>query len=203
MTTQQGLALPMVMLLSCLCSVLVMAEWRSLAMAEALGHSAALRWQLKHNAFNTLRAAVDDIRLSTSDERHQMGAANATHAFFPHSQQEWQVLQSRLVWQECMAGICRALGKDQALMALWLNRMAQAQNLPKEHSVYWVEILPLSAVDAGDPPFLYRITALARFGDDGPVCAWQALWQPQSSMAPSLSSPMHLDGFIRLLPLTP
>jgi hypothetical protein len=191
------------MLLSCLCSVLVMAEWRSLAMAEALGHSAALHWQLKQNAFNTLQTAVDDIRLSTADERHQIGAANATHAFFPHTLQEWQVLQSRLGGQECIAGICRALGKDQSLLAPWSNRMAQAQKLPEQHSVYWVEILPLSAVVAGDPPFLYRITALARFGDDGPVCAWQALWQPKSSMPPSLSSPMRLDGFIRLLPLTP
>jgi len=36
MNSQRGLALPMVVVLSCLCSVLLLAQWRNLAMAQAL-----------------------------------------------------------------------------------------------------------------------------------------------------------------------
>ena len=82
MNVQRGLALSMVMVLSCLCSVLLLAQWRNLAMAQALGQSAGLRWQLKHSALDTLRLAVDDIRLGASDATQQLGNSSDSHAFF-------------------------------------------------------------------------------------------------------------------------
>ncbi len=203
MTAQQGLALPVVMLLSCLCSVLVMAEWRSLAMSQALGRSAALRWQLKQDAFNAIRMAVEDIRRTETDTRHHMGAANATHAFFPHTLQEWQTLQSRLGLQGCDTGICRPLGADNAQLAPWLSRIEQAQKLTDQRSVYWVEIWPWSTQSSGDGLFLYRITVVTRDGETGPVSAWQALWHPSPNTPVMQGSPMALNDLLRLLPLTP
>jgi hypothetical protein len=203
MKHQHGLALPMVMLLSCLCSLLVLAEWRSLTMAQALGRSAALRWHMKQDAFNALHMVVNDIQRTASDDRHQMGTVNATHAFFPSTLHEWQTLQSRLLWQACQTGICRPLGADNDQLTPWLSRMAQAQELPEQRSVYWVEILPLAAVTQGDWPFLYRITVLNRTAEEGPVYAVQALWQPPPNTRVMQASAVRLNDFIRLLPLTP
>ncbi len=206
MKTQRGLALPMVMVLSCLCSVLLLAQWRHLAMAQALGQSAGLRWQLKHSALDTLRLAVDDIRLSQDDARHHMGTSSDSHAFFPTTTQQWQVLQSRLGLNDCQSGICRPLGADNPSLSPWLNRLDQAQNAPApsgQSASYWVEVIPVQTVNAGDSPFLYRITALAQNGEGGAQAGWQALWQPNSDEASNPSSSLQAVGWLRLLPLSP
>ena len=207
MKRQRGLALPMVVVLSCLCSVLLLAQWRNLAIAQALGQSAGLRWQLKHSALDTLRLAVHDIRLSAADTRHQMGAYSDSHAFFPTTTQQWQVLQSRLASNGCQAGICRPLGTDNANLAPWLARLEQAQNAPSasgQNAKYWVEVLPLSNANTGDSPFLYRITALAQNGEGGAQSGWQALWRPSSvDVSHPPTSLLSSSEWVRLLPLSP
>lgn len=206
MKTQRGLALPMVVVLSCLCSLLLLAQWRNLAMAQALGRSAALRWQLKQNALDTLHLAIDDIRLSQEDARHQLGTSADSHAFFPTTMQQWQVLQSRLGSNECQTGICRPLGVDNATLSPWLARLPQAQNAPSpsgQSARYWVEILPLASTSTDDTPFLYRITALAENGEGGAQSAWQALWRPNADDASRPSSSLIAVGWLRLLPLSP
>lgn len=206
MKTQRGLALPTVVVLSCLCSLLLLAQWRNLALSQALGRSAALRWQLKQNALDTLHLAIDDIRLSQDDARHQMGAFADSHAFFPTTMQQWQVLQSRLGSKECQSGICRPLGVDNAMLSSWLTRLPQAQNasLPSGQTArYWVEIHPFLAASTNDAPFLYRITALAENGEIGAQFAWQALWRPNIDDASRLSSSQPAVGWLRLLPLSP
>ena len=206
MKRQRGMALPMVVVLSCLCSVLLLAQWRNLAMAQALGQSAGLRWQLKHRALDTLRLAVDDIRLSQDDARHHMGTASDSHAFFPTTTQQWQVLQSRLGLNECQTGICRPLGADNPILSPWLKRLDQAQNVPSpsgQSASYWVEVIPVQTVNPGDSPFLYRITALAQNGEGGAQSGWQALWQPNSDDASNPSSSLQAVGWLRLLPLSP
>jgi hypothetical protein len=206
MKTQRGLALPMVVVLSCLCSVLLLAQWRNLAMAQALGHSAGLRWQLKQSALDTLRLAVDDIRLGAGDARHQMGNSSDGHAFFPTTMQQWQVLQSRLTPNECQTGICRPLGSDNAALTPWLTRLDQAQKAPSpsgQSAKYWVEIFPLPTANLGDSVFIYRITALAKNGESGAQSGWQALWQPNPDAANRTSSALPTVDWVRLLPLSP
>jgi len=207
MKRQRGLALPMVVVLSGLCSLLLLAEWRSLAWAQALGHSAALRWQLQQSALDALRVAVEDIRLNATDSRHRMGTSTDTHAFFPHTTQEWQVLQTRLALTDCQSGICRSLGADNASFSPWVLRLAKGQSVPTELGqllTYWVEILPTSTIPtASEQLFLYRITALAQSANNGPLSAWQAVWYPQANVPASLASPLGLNGLARLLPLVP
>ena len=206
MKRQRGLALPMVVVLSGLCSVLLLAEWRSLAWSQALGHSAKLRWQLQQSALDALRVAVEDIRRNDNSPRHQMGTASDKHAFFPLSMQEWQVLQTRLALTDCQNGICRSLGTDNPFLSPWLLRLAQGQVAPAlagQSVTYWVEILPVASANASEQAFLYRLTALAQSTDNGPLSAWQAVWQPQPNAPASLASPLRLNGFVRLLPLLP
>jgi hypothetical protein len=206
MKAQRGLALPIVVVLSCLCSVLLLAQWRNLAMAQALGQSAGLRWQLKQSALDALRLAVDDIRLGNDDARHHMGTSSDSHAFFPTTLPQWQVLQSRLAPNECNSGICRPLGADNPSLTPWLKRLDQAQNAPSpsgQRARYWVEILLLPTTSAGDFPFLYRVTALAQNGEGGAQSGWQALWQPNSEDASSPSKSLLTVGWLRLLPLSP
>ena len=206
MNTQRGLALPMVVVLSCLCSVLLLAHWRHLAMAQALGQSAGLRWQLKHSALDTLRLAVDDIRLSQDDARHQIGNSSDRHAFFPSTLPQWEVLQSRLGPNECQTGICRPLGEDNASLNPWLTRLALAQNAPSvngQSAMYWVEVLPALSVNTGDSPFFYRITALVQNGEGGAQSGWQALWRPNSDDASQATPGLPAWGWVRLLPLSP
>ena len=206
MKRQRGLALPLVVVLSGLCSLLLLAEWRSLAWAQALGHSAALRWQLQQSALDALRVAVKDIRNNANDSRHHMGATSDQHAFFPRTTQEGQVLQTRLAVTDCQSGICRSLGPDNPLLSPWLARLGKGQTVPAVEGqtvTYWVEILPTSTTTASEELFLYRITALAQSANNGPLSAWQAVWQAQPNASASLASPLRLNEFTRLLPLVP
>jgi hypothetical protein len=186
--------------------VLLLAQWRNLAMAQALGHSAGLRWQLKQSALDTLRLAVDDIRLGSGDARHQMGNSSDSHAFFPTTTQQWQVLQSRLTPNECQMGICRPLGSDNTTLAPWLTRLDQAQKAPSpsgQSAKYWVEIFPLPSANLGDSVFIYRITALAQNGEGGAQSGWQALWQPNPNDASQPLPALPTVDWVRLLPLSP
>ena len=196
----------MVVVLCCLCSVLLLAQWRNLAMAQALGQSAGLGWRLKQSALDTLRLAVDDIRLGAGDARHQMGNSSDGHAFFPTTIQQWQVLQSRLTPNECQTGICRPLGSDNATLTPWLTRLDQAQKAPSpsdQSASYWVEILPLPTANSGDAVFIYRITALAQNGEGGAQSGWQALWQPNPDDASRPLPALPTVDWVRLLPLSP
>jgi hypothetical protein len=206
MKSQQGLALPMVTVLSCLCSVLLLAEWQSLALAQGLGHSARLRWELRQDALDAVRVAVEDIRSHSNDARHQMGAASDSHAFFPHTWPQWQTLQSRLQCCECQQGVCRPLGLDNPSLSPWLLRLAQAQtatapsgNLQR----YWVEIFQAATPAANQAPFLYRITVVVQSATSGAQLGIQAVWQPNPAKADSLASPLPSTGLLRLLALSP
>lgn len=206
MTSQQGLALPMVVVVCCLCSVLLMSEWRSLTLAQGMGQSAAQRWQLKHDALDALRLAVEDIRLNTNDARHQTGAASDKQVFYPHTLQEWQTLQTRFNLYECQEGICPPLGLDHAALAPWLKRLHQAQAVTASSGnrlYYWVEILQAASSDVNQAPFLYRISVVARSGKSDAHLGLQAVWQPNPTHANSLASPLPTTGLLRLLMLSP
>jgi Tfp pilus assembly protein PilX len=203
---QAGLALPTVLALAMLCSVLLVAEWRSLALAQGFGHMAQQRWTLQQASHAALLAAVQDIRGPLSDARHQPGAGKSTQAFFPQDLSAWQTLQNRLNAQDCLSGICIPLGAESNHFGPWQARLAQAQNFSSDSRmtvVYWVEVLPLiKALATTNSPFVYRITVLAQ-AHDSSVVVTQALWHPTPSHPASNATPMNLAGFKRLLQLSP
>ncbi len=204
---QQGLALPTVMALSLMGSVMLLAEWRGLALAEGSGQSASQRWSLQHTTQSALLRAVQDIQGPLSDSRHQAGSSKATQVFFPNSTKAWTTLQTRLGTNDCVAGICKPLGEDSNSFTHWLSRLSQAQTQVVSDTTsvyYWVEVLPLQTkLATASAPFVYRITALAKGGSPNAVFASQALWHPTPSHAASLAVPMPLAGFKRLLSLSP
>jgi hypothetical protein len=63
--------------------------------------------------------------------------------------------------------------------------------------------LPTSTTIESEQAFLYRITALAQSANNGPLSAWQAVWQAQPNAPASLAAPLRLNEFTRLLPLMP
>lgn len=204
---QQGLALPTVMALSLMGSVLLLADWRSITLAEAGARSASQRWMLQQATHTALLLAVQDIQGPLGDSRHLPGSSKDTHVFFPNSTNTWATLQSRLGGNDCLSGICKPLGQDSNSFTPWLSRLqqAQVQAVSASTSVYcWVEVLPLQTKLATTAsPFVYRITALGMGRTPGSVFASQALWHPTPTHAASLQVPMPLAGFKRLLSLSP
>lgn len=203
---QVGMVLPTVLALAMLSSVLVMAEWRNLNLAEGWGQITQQRWSLQQASHAALLAAVKDIQGPLTDERHQPGKPGSTHAFFPRNTSAWKTLQARLGAQDCLSGICQPLGEDDNSYNAWKDRIANGQRFGEDASLtvlYWVEVLPLvSRLGTLSSPFLYRITVWAQNSSNAIVVS-QALWHPTPSHPASTAIPMTLSGFKRLLQLSP
>ena len=102
---QLGMVLPTVLAMAMLSSVLVMAAWRNLGLAEAWGQMAQQRWTLQQVSHAALLAAVQDIQGPLTDDRHLPGKADSTHAFFPRNTSAWKTLQARLGAQDCLLSL--------------------------------------------------------------------------------------------------
>jgi Tfp pilus assembly protein PilX len=203
---QVGMVLPTVLALAMLSSVLVMAEWRNLNLAEGWGQITQQRWTLQQASHAALLAAVKDIQGPLTDERHQPGKPGSTHAFFPRNTSAWKTLQARLGAQDCLSGICQPLGEDDNSYNAWKDRIANGQRFGEDAGLtllYWVEVLPLvSRLGTLSSPFVYRITVWAQNSSNAIVVS-QALWHPTPSHPASTAIPMTLSGFKRLLQLSP
>jgi hypothetical protein len=203
---QLGMVLPTVLALAMLSSVLVMAAWRNLGLAEAWGQMAQQRWTLQQVSHAALLAAVQDIQGPLTDDRHLPGKVGSTHAFFPRNTSAWKTLQARLGEQDCLSGICQPLGEDDNSYMLWKNRLAHGQRYGEDAGLtvrYWVEVLPLiSRLGTLSSPFVYRITVWAQNSSNAIVVS-QALWHPTPSHPASTAIPMNLSGFKRLMQLSP
>jgi hypothetical protein len=203
---QLGMVLPTVLALAMLSSVLVMAAWRNLGLAEAWGQMAQQRWTLQQVSHAALLAAVQDIQGPLTDDRHLPGKVGSTHAFFPRNTSAWKTLQARLGDQDCLSGICQPLGEDDNSYMLWKNRLAHGQRYGEDAGLtvrYWVEVLPLiSRLGTLSSPFVYRITVWAQNSSNAIVVS-QALWHPTPSHPASTAIPMTLSGFKRLMQLSP
>ena len=203
---QLGMVLPTVLALAMLSSVLVMAAWRNLGLAEAWGQMAQQRWILQQVSHAALLAAVQDIQGPLTDDRHLPGKAGSTHAFFPRNTSAWKTLQARLGEQDCLSGICQPLGEDDNSYMLWKNRLTHGQRYGEDAGLtvrYWVEVLPLiSRLGTLSSPFVYRITVWAQNSSNAIVVS-QALWHPTPSHPASTAIPMTLSGFKRLMQLSP
>ena len=203
---QVGMVLPTVLALAMLSSVLVMAEWRNLNLAEGWGQITQQRWTLQQASHAALLAAVKDIQGPLTDERHQPGKPGSTHAFFQRNTSAWKTLQARLGAQDCLSGICQPLGEDDNSYNAWKDRIANGQRFGEDTGLtllYWVEVLPLvSRLGTLSSPFVYRITVWAQNSSNAIVVS-QALWHPTPSHPASTAIPMTLSGFKRLLQLSP
>ena len=109
----QGFALPTLLVMLALASLATLLAMRNLWVNEQLLNAEAdqLRTQLKAEA--VLPVALTDILGATNNNsdatpnpRHTAGDTTQTHAFFPNSMVEYNVLRQRLGANTCSAGIC-------------------------------------------------------------------------------------------------
>ena len=176
---QQGLALPTVLALSMLCSVLLLACWRNIALSQGWSRSSVERWQLRQAALSGICKAATAIFSPAAQ------ANNNTRLSYPVDDAQWAQLQTRLPVNGCVQGICRPLLHLSNHRSDWLNRTSGASSLPDQGDIslaYWVEILPsTSNASQAGAVFTYRITALAQASGRNTQAAWQAVWQPASN----------------------
>lgn len=200
-----GIALPTVLVMLLLSSLLTLAAWRSIWLNERL-------WQGRADALRTvwiadasLHAALDDVLqrgplASENDgngqsQRHDMGSDEQQHVFFPKHVEQLAVLRQRLGNRACHEGIC---APDQPLppassdtvTVYWQSQATSGMPVKPQSSLqptgdarYWIEIF--SNTGASDTPTLvYRITAMAaRMKSAKPVLV-QAIWIPNEDASP-------------------
>jgi Tfp pilus assembly protein PilX len=200
--SQNGMALPTVMALFMISSVILLAGWRNIALAHGWSRYQAERWQLKQAALDTLTTAaqaVADNHVSNSDS-----ASNA-HIAFPTDQSQWVQLQNQLPVNGCSLGICRPLLHLGNRRSDWLDRATQSRSAVTESGLqilYWVEVIP--AQQNATPSaklFVYRITAIAQADQRGSQSGWQAVWQP--ALLPQPDQAVRLADMHRVLELLP
>ena len=192
---QTGLALPTVLALSMLCSVLLLACWRNMALSQGWSRSGLEKWQLRQSALAAISEAAN--RISST-------AMNATQTTFPLDAAQWAEWQNTLPANTCVKGICRALLKVNKVSD-WSTRQSMAITLPDQGDnsvMYWVEVWP-SPASASMPSstLTYRITALAQSRTRATQSAWQAVWQP-AAWSVSIK-PLRLADLQSVLELRP
>lgn len=208
----QGVALPTVMVMLFLCSVLALAAWRDIWLSEHRLQARADIIRSQWLANTLLHGALDDVlqrnavTSNTSNHagslRHDMDAAEQNHVFFPKNAEQLQVLRQRLGTRICHDGIC---APDQPLsppsdgakplssvIEYWQrlvpSAMSPATNdtlAPTGDAHYWVEIF-LKKDNANTPALVYRITAMVAGLKSAKPLAVQAIWVPHES-TPRLS----------------
>jgi hypothetical protein len=177
------------MVVLALTSLAALLAWRNLWVNE-LGLNAEadqLRTQHKAEAMMAI-ARLDILGISVFNNkedarqlRHAPGLPTQTHAFFPNSSDEYDVLRQRLRNNDCSAGICArdTLDAKTSQAHYWQaqTETAMAVGAPdapySDNSAwYWVEVFPPS--DASKR--VYRITALAQGMMAGSTTVLQGIW---------------------------
>jgi hypothetical protein len=199
---QLGLALPTVMALFMISSVMLLADWRNITLAHGWSRYQAERWQLKQAALNGLTTAAQAV--TDSNARLSGFADNATLAF-PSDETQWLSLQTQLPINGCRQGICRPLLNMGNRRSDWFERTSQAQSAVTESGqrlFYWVEVLPARQTnDSAANTFVYRLTAISQLDQRGSQAGWQAVWQPAT--LPQAGQSVRLADMQRVLELLP
>jgi Tfp pilus assembly protein PilX len=189
--SQQGLALPTVMVMLMLASVGTLLAWRQLWVNEVLLKTEADQLRTQHKAEAVLPLAVQSIVGSAS----AAGDNTQTHVFFPTTLAEREVLRQRLGSEACRNGICALTPpkteKDDLFSkaSTWKNMTASAMPVSASDTpygagtaYYWIDIQPDAAQLAthpnasNAPPFIYRITVLAHGVLPSSSTVLQTLW---------------------------
>jgi hypothetical protein len=198
---QRGIALPTVLALSMVCSVLLLACWRNITLAQAWSRHHVEQWQLRQAALSALlttAAAAMHPPLATDADGKQ-------HLHIPTTTEAWNSVHAELPELGCANGVCRSLLDASNRRADWLDRTEGAYTVSNDTGLqlfHWVELLPnhLPKTEWAKP-FTYRITVLAVDSQRHTQAGWQAVWQP--SAATPLDKPIHLADLQRVLELLP
>lgn len=196
----QGFALPTLMVILALASIATLLAMRNLWVNDQLLNAEADQLRTQHKAQALLPIALADIlgaatnKDGTTNLRHAAGNATQTHAFFPTSMSEYDLLRQRLTTEtnQCSAGICAPNTLDAKLIkaSYWQTQTASAMSMSATDTPYgdssawyWVEVFPQGSTNTANTantpstlPFVYRITTLANGVMPGSTTVLQAIW---------------------------
>lgn len=192
----KGLSLPTVMVMLALTSLAALLAWRNVWLADQWLNIEADLLRTQHKAQAVLPVARADIvgPINIGDAppnlRHTAGDATLTHAFFPNTASEYDLLRQRLLTNgtSCNAGICApdALTVTATQASFWKTQTNTAMAIGATDSPYgsntawyWVEVMPNT--DTANGNFIYRITVLASGVMPGSSVVLQAIWTRQSN----------------------
>jgi Tfp pilus assembly protein PilX len=197
----QGFALPTLLVMLALASLATLLAMRNLWVNEQLLNAEADQLRTQHKAEAVLPMALADILGTTSNNdgttnpRHTAGNATQTHAFFPTSMGEYDLLRQRLSTEasQCSAGICAPSMLDAKTIkaSYWKTQTTSAMAVSAADTPYgdntawyWVEVFPQHGTSTTDtastPPFAYRITTLAMGVMPSSSTVLQAIWARHS-----------------------
>ena len=198
----RGFALPTLMVMLSLASIATLLAMRNLWLNDQLLNAEADQLRTQHKAEAAMPVALADIMGSatnsdgTTNLRHVAGNTSQTHAFFPASMAEYDLLRQRLGTEPnpCNAGICAPHTLDPKAMkaGYWKTQTASAMPVSTADTPYgdnttwyWVEVFPQDSKSSvnttSPPPFVYRITVLADGVIPGSATVLQAVWARQSN----------------------
>jgi hypothetical protein len=180
------------MVMLALASIATLLAMRNLWVNEQLLNAEADQLRTQHKAEAVLPVALADIlSTATSNDgstnlRHSAGNATQTHAFFPNTMTEYDVLRQRLGTNICSAGICapHALNPSATKASDWKTQTGSAMQVSAAHTPYgdntawyWVEVFPQHTSNTtSNPPFVYRITVMTNGVMPGSTTVLQAIW---------------------------
>ena len=206
----RGFALPTLMVMLALASIATLLAMRNLWVNDQLLNAEADQLRTRHKAEAAMPVALADIlgsatnRDGTTNLRHAPGNATQTHAFFPTSMGEYDLLRQRLSAETspCNAGICspHTLDSKATKAGYWKTQTVAAMPVSPpdtpygdDTAWYWVEVLPQRSTNSinatSHSPFVYRITALAHGVMPGSTTVLQAIWSRHSDT--SLTGQWH------------
>ena len=200
----RGFALPTLMVMLALASIATLVAMRNIWVNEQLLNAEADRLRTQHKAEAVLPMALADIlgtatnNDGTTNLRHALGNATQTHAFFPNTMAEFDVLRQRLGTNVCSVGICapHALNASTTKASYWKSQTASAMPISASHTPYgddtawyWVEVFPQHGTSTANTPssipFTYRITTMAHGVMPGSSTVLQAIWTRSSDTSPT------------------
>jgi len=188
------------MVMLALASIATLLALRNLWVNDQLLNAEADQLRTQHKAEAVLPVALADILgaaannngEATPNLRHNAGNTTQTHAFFPASTGEYEVLRQRLSTNpsQCSAGICASNTLDAKVTkaSYWKAQTTatampvSARDTPYDDNTawYWVEIFPQHITSTANTSltssFVYRITTLAKGVMPGSTAVLQAIW---------------------------
>ena len=189
---RNGFALPTLMVVLALASMATLLAMRNLWVNEQLLNAEADQLRTQHKAEAVLPVALADILSTatnndgTTNLRHAIGNATQTHAFFPNTLTEYDVLRQRLGTNICSLGICapHALNANATKASYWKSQTGSSMQVSAAYTPYgdntawyWIEVFPQNGTSTTlIPPFTYRITVMAKGVMPGSITLLQAIW---------------------------
>ena len=196
-----GMALPTVLALSMVSSVLLLAGWRQITLAQGWSRHHAAQWDMRQMALTQLLATADAVLHPPPDTDF----LDKTPWRIPLTLDEWKSALTALPGSGCANGLCQSLLAQGNQRTDWLQRTAGAHAVALTNGLqcfHWVELLPhpLPPTDTS-PAFTYRITVVVTDPERQTQAGWQAVWQPTAASAPE--KPVRLADLQRVLELLP